>query len=70
MISLLQSACAHYERCARGEGHGFDKCAACPGQQMLVKRHEPAADLGARWAMQRAMTPLCAIAESEGGHAD
>lgn len=70
MISLLQATCAHYERCRRGETTGFQRCAPCPA---MIKRYEPETDLGAAWALQRAVAPLAAmepIADSEGGETD
>ena len=36
----------------------------------MLKRHEPAGDLGASWALQQQGGPLLGASESEGGDAD
>ena len=60
--------CPGYDHCAIGACPPDHPCLGCPG--LLMKRHPPAADLGAGWAQRQAEGPLLGASDSEGCHAD
>lgn len=73
----VAAACIDYDRCAVGACIPATPCEGCPA--LLAKRHKPAAELGAGWALREAAgrysgSPInwqgAGAVDSEGGHAD
>lgn len=74
----VAAECQDYDRCAVGACIPAYPCIGCPA--LLAKRHVPAAEMGAGWALKQVAesypgspTPINwqgGAVDSEGGHAD